>query len=148
MDEYERVVDVNTPAGDVFDYLANIENLPGWLPGAQEVYPVSADRFRLKGIIAGYSLDTIVQLRVDREHSRIEWNVGDHHRGWLTVRQGDTTDALSEVTVSVVFEPGLAERCWAPMEPSDRETAVYDYLGLSLDSLRRQVEGPSPPAAV
>ena len=57
----------------VFDYLADVRNLPRYLPSMTTAEPEGGDRVHVEATVDGRTEAGEAWMRVDREQRRIEW---------------------------------------------------------------------------
>ena len=126
MQEYEQSQKIEAPAGSVFAWLSDVNNLPLYLPpvtGASVEGPsaegVPGSRIRTTLEYPGEegaTFDAEGYLDVDEGARRMEWGAeGSRARdysGWLAVAVG--CDGASEITVHPSFG-------WRSVEPEMRE---------------------------
>ena len=107
MAEYQQTQTIGAPAGDVFAWLSDVDNLPKYLPPVTDasVEGPSAEGTpgqRLRATLeypGGGSFDSEGYFSVDEDARRLEWGaeVQRDYSGWLTVAEADGD--RSEVTV-------------------------------------------------
>jgi hypothetical protein len=73
MGSYRYAKSADLSAGRVFDYLADVRNLPRYLPSMTAAEPEGGDRVRVEAEVDGRTESSEAWLRVDRRRWRIEW---------------------------------------------------------------------------
>lgn len=134
MNDFEHSLTVRAPGQDVFDFVADVRNMPRYLPTTQSAEPQGTDRVRMKGEVKGHAYDADGFLRPDRQNLRMEWGADEHHYcGWLQVEpQGDA----AQVTVHLTFKDRPGQGGYAASDADIREGLIK-----SLESIRNLVEG-------
>ena len=134
MNEFEHSLTVQASGEEVFDFVADVRNMPRYLPTTRSAEPQGRDRVRMQGEAKGHAYDADGYLRQDRQKLRLEWGADErHYSGWLQVKpQGDA----SQVTVHLTFreQPGKGG-----YTASDSD--INEGLIKSLESIRNLVEG-------
>lgn len=108
MAEYRSTTDVSAPADTVFDYLADVDNLPDYFAGmrsaeatgGEEVHTVAEGPH-------GETYEGEAWFRVDPDRRRLEWGSegGSHYSGHLEVTPVDG-GARVEVAISTEHAEG------------------------------------------
>jgi hypothetical protein len=122
MPEYEQTASINAEPDELFDYLADVTNMPEYLPilseaslAGEEVVvetDIHGDRHRAEG-----------WLHVDALERRMEWGAQDGpYHGWLQVDPADLAGSLVTIHVS-----------------QDHESDADEDLAEALENIRRQV---------
>jgi hypothetical protein len=135
-------VAVNAPAGDVFEFIADVANFPKYLPTVQEAHSEEGGRVRLRGIARGHSYENTGYFRADREKRRLEWGneVGRQYEGWMEVRSGDTETGLSEITLHIGLEPRAHVEQKAENAPHPEEEFLQESVASALDAIREALQ--------
>lgn len=147
MAEYEQSRTADASAQAVFDFVADIRNLPRYLPTTHHAEPQGPDRVRVTGEARGHPYDGDGYLRADRQAMRLEWGADEgDYAGWLQVT--DRNGGGSEVRVHLSFPDGLPG---AGSDAGPSETDVQQGLDAALQSICDQASGSGgktePPAA-
>jgi hypothetical protein len=140
MAEFERSRLMNVVPGDVFAFVANMDNLPTFIPTVQAIEPQRDDRVRIRGVIDGRSYIDDGWLHVDRDRRRLEWGDDEHtYSGSLTVA-GD--NGGTQVVVHLSLPPHFTPS-GRPItgEAGNAPDLVEQSLEDALDSLRNLMEG-------
>lgn len=162
MQEYEQRQSIDAPAGEVFAWLSDVNNLPRYLPPVTDASiegpsaegpPGSRIRTTLEypGEEGG-TFDAEGYLAVDEGARRMEWGaeVSRDYSGWLAV--AESGDGTSEVTVHLSFGERSVEPEMREQAPEDRNP-LAEGISATLESIRRQIEegagkvDPPPPPA-
>lgn len=147
MQEYEQAQTIHAPAGAVFAWLADVDNLPHYLPPVKraELMGPSAEgvqgqRIRIEVEIPGrYEAESEGYFSVDREDRRIEWGaeMNRDYSGWLAVEEVEAAE--SRVTVHLSFGPRSVEE-EVQEESSEERDPLAEGVASTLESIRRQIE--------
>ena len=134
--EYEETLLINAEAGQVFDFVSDIRNLPKYLPTTKDAQSQGEDRVRVQGEAQGHRYDSDGYLRANDEEKRLEWGADEgYYSGWMQVEPaGD--QAKVTVHISLRGQPPGVEKGDAP-EPGQ----VQEGLRKGLHSIRNHVEG-------
>lgn len=103
MGDYQHSETVNAPAGQLFDYLADVGNLPRYFTSMTSAEPAEGDAVQVVANVHGTSRAGEAWFRVDQDRQHLEWGAkgsSDYH-GDLDVTGDDQT---SSVTVSLHTE--------------------------------------------
>ena len=122
--DIERSTDVAAPAAALFDYLADVENLPDYFDSMTEARRTEGDAVAVTAELPdGSTQQGEAWFRSDRAERRIEWGSEgpNDYRGWLEVT-GD--DSSSKVTVGI----------------HSKHTDIADGLDATLANIKRLVE--------
>lgn len=134
--EYEESLTVRASPDQVFDFVADVRNMPRYLPATKDAQAQGEDRVRVQGEAQGHRYDSDGYLRRNSESNRLEWGADEgYYSGWLQARpDGDG----SEVTVHISLRgrpPG------APEGNAPAPGQVQEGLRKGLESIRNQLEG-------
>ena len=134
--EYEESLTMEANADAVFDFVADVRNLPKYLPTTKDAQAQGEDRVRVQGEAQGHGYDSDGYLRRNAAANRLEWGADEgYYSGWLQVSgQG----GKSNVTVHISLRghpPG------APEDGAPSPDQVREGLRKGLESIRNQVEG-------
>lgn len=135
MPSYQQTIQIPVQPRQVFDFVADVRNLPNYLPTTRDAQSQGDERVRVQGEAKGHAYDADGYLRCDRQQMRLEWGADEgHYAGWLQIdAQGDR----STVTVNLEFHESV-ER---PDARAPNEQDVRAGLNAALESIRRQVLG-------
>src|SRR5215203_403459 len=158
--DYEQSQTIDASPEEVFVWLADVGNLPAYLPPVVD----SSDEGPSAGGNPGRRIRTTLEypggdgtfdaegyLAVDERERRMEWGAeaGRDYSGWLTV--GNHGQGGSEVVVHLSFGERSAGPEMQERAPGGRDP-LAEGISATLESIRRQleegsgkVETPSPP---
>jgi len=142
----ERMITVQAPPKQTFEFLRHPENMPSYVPQITKVSKLDGDRLQVRLEIAGRSVESQGVFRADPKTRRIEWHADERHKysGLLEVRGGDVTPDISDVLVHLnVDESAMHGGPSHPQVESKRTAfteAVLEEMQKALDLIRRVVE--------
>ncbi len=131
MADYERAQTVAAPAGALFEFVADVGNLPRYFERMTAAEPAGGEAVRVTAQIDGREREGEAWFRVDQEARRVEWGSegpNDYH-GWLDVT--DAGGGRSTVTVHV-----------STVRVEDRPDELNQGLDRTLGNVKRLVEEP------
>ncbi len=98
MGDYQRSLDVSTPASQLFDYLSDVGNLPRYFTAMTSAEPAGGQAVRVVADVHGTDREGEAWFRVDRERRHLEWGSEgpNNYHGHLDV-DGDGTAAVVTV---------------------------------------------------
>ncbi len=136
MADYEHSMTITAPADAIFDFVADVSNLPKYLPTTKHAQSQGQDRVRVAGEAQGNHYEADGYLRPDRARHRLEWGADEqYYSGHLEIHpHGDT----SEVTVHISLR-GKTPESSASNQPSDAQ--IQEALRTALESIQNQVTG-------
>ena len=129
MADYERAQTVRASAAALFDFLADVGNLPRYFEQMTAAEPAGGEAVRVRAEIDGQTQEGEAWFRVDRDALRVEWGSegpNDYH-GWLDVT--DEGGGRSSVAVHV-----------STVRVEDRPDELNQGLERTLGNLKRLVE--------
>lgn len=161
--EHEQSQAIDTPPDEVFAWLADVDNLPKYLPPvvassgqgpSAEGVPGQRIRTTLEYPGGEGTFDAEGYLATDEQERRMEWGAEAErdYSGWLTV--ANHGEGGSEVVVHLSFgersvEPEIEEQSPEGQHP------LAEGISATLESIRRQIEegsgkleAPPPPEGV
>jgi uncharacterized membrane protein len=137
MAEYEQTLTVQAPPDRVLDFVADIRNMPSYLPTTKSAEPQGQERVRVQGEANGHPYDSDGYLRRDPQRKRLEWGSDEgYYSGWLQVQ--DAGAGASDVTVHISLR-GAPPGADASSGPSDEQ--INEGLVKGLRSIQNHVEG-------
>lgn len=147
MAEYEQSMTMDRSPDEVFAFVAEVGNLPRYLPTTKHAESQGDERVRVQGGGEGFSYDADGYLRADHARRRLEWGADErYYAGYLEIQPSGA--GRSEVTVHLTFrdQPPGAQ----PGEgPSERD--IDQGIRAALESIQNQITGEGgkvePPAA-
>ena len=98
MGDHSGSAAVGVPAGQLFDYLSEVSNLPRYFTAMTSAEPAGQDEVHVVADVDGATREGQAWFRVDRERRHLEWGSEgpDNYHGYLDVT-GD--GATASVTV-------------------------------------------------
>lgn len=131
MGDYEQSRNVNAPAQALFDYLADVRNMPSYFSSMTSAEPAEGEAVQVTAVVDGKERDGEAWLKVDRDRMHLDWGSEgpNNYHGRLDVT-GD--DAASRVSVALHTDNVEDQR-------------IDQGLTETLDEVQRLVEsGPAP----
>ncbi len=128
---------MHAPPGQVLDFVADVRNLPRYLPTTKDAQPQGEGRVRVQGEAQGHRYDGDGYLRRDEAAQRLEWGADEgYYSGWLQVRgEGDGASTVT-VHISLRGHPPGADPSSAPSDDQ-----INEGLMAGLRSIQNQLEG-------
>lgn len=141
MPEYEQSLTVHAAPDAVFDFIADVHNMPKYLPTVKHAEPEEGERVHMEGDAKGHHYDSDGHLHADHAALRLEWGSdGEHaYSGWMQV--GDAGDGQSQVTVHLSFAPPPHISANLEKSTGDRDATINEELQTALQSIQNEVEG-------
>lgn len=137
MAEYEHSMTINAAPDAVFDFVADIGNLPKYLPTTKSAQAQGKDRVQVQGEAQGHQYNADGYLRADRPNLRLEWGADEqYYSGFLQIEEQDTNASQVTVHISLRGSPPGAD---ADDKPGDDQ--IQEGLVKSLESIQNQVTG-------
>jgi hypothetical protein len=132
--EYEQSMTIHASADDIFDLVADVRNMPMYLPTTKRAEPQPGDRVLVQGEAEGHPYSADGFLRADRDRHTLEWGADEHNYAGRLEIQPQGQDA-STVTVHLSFRqyPGEGHG------PSDED--IQEGLVKALQSIENLVTG-------
>ncbi len=122
---------MDAPAHDVTDFVADIENMPKYMPTTKKAEAAGDERVRVQGGGDGFQYDSEGYLRRHKETGDMEWGADEGtYNGSMHV---DTEGDGSKVTIKLVFKGDKYKDI-----PSEH---VNEGLHTALESIKNYVEG-------
>lgn len=121
--EHEHTQHVAAAPDQVFGALADVANLPRYVPQVTSAEPLDGDKVRVRARYEGHTQEGEAWFRSDKSARRIEWGSpgGDYH-GWIQV---DPEEDGSRLTLFLATSRG--------------DAPDSEVMG-TLDAIRRLVE--------
>lgn len=137
MSEYQNSIVIAANPDKVFDFVADINNLPQYLPTVHNATLESSDRIRIQGEAAGHKYDDTGYFRADKESRKLEWGSDgeSNYSGWLKVDQGEDT---STANLSVHISYGESHK---KHEGVDWDNVMNEGISKTLQSIKNLCEG-------
>ena len=137
MGEYEQTMTVQASPERVLDFVADVQNMPKYLPTTKSAQPQGEDRVRVQGEAQGHKYDSDGYLRRDPEAKRLEWGADEgYYSGWLQVREAGAGASAVTIHISLRARPPGSDQSHAP---SDEQ--INEGLAKGLQSIQNHVEG-------
>jgi uncharacterized protein YndB with AHSA1/START domain len=137
MGEYEQTTTMRAPPERVFEFVADIRNMPSYLPTTQSAEPQGGERVRVQGEAQGHRYDSDGFLRRDPGRRRLEWGADEgYYSGWLQVQETGAGTSTVTVHISLRDHPPGADPSHAPSEEQINEGLIK-----GLRSIQNHVEG-------
>ena len=153
--EYEQTQVIAASPDEVFAWVTDVGNMPGYLPPIKEASiegesapGTPGEKVRMEGEIPDRGeFESEGYFDVDAEARTMRWGAETDrdYSGWLTVAEAG--DGQSEVTVHLSFGPRSVEG-EIQEDSSDDRDPLEESLEATLESIRRQIEegsGKLPP---
>jgi uncharacterized membrane protein len=71
--DFEQSIAVSAPADSIFGYLADVRNVPQYLPTVKNAQPQEGERIRTQGQAGEHSYDSDGHFHIDQVARRLEW---------------------------------------------------------------------------
>ena len=141
--EFEQSITVAAPADAIFNFLADVKNVPQYLPTVKSAQPQQGERIRTQGQAGDHTYDSDGHFRVDQQAQRLEWGSDgeNDYRGWMQVQSNDSSQ--SQVTVHIHYAPKPeAAKHMAEQSPGHSfASAMNEGIAKTLESIKRICEG-------
>jgi len=137
MSEYQNSIIIAANPDKVFDFVADMNNLPQYLPTVHNATLESQDRIRIQGEAAGHKYDDTGYFRANKESHKLEWGSDgeSNYSGWLKVDQGEDT---SSTNLSVHISCGESVK---KPEGVDWDNVMNEGINKTLQSIKNLCEG-------
>ena len=137
--DYSETLTVDAPAGEVFDFIADVRNMPKYLPTTKQAEDAGPERVHVEGKAQGHEYKSDGYLRADREALRMEWGADEgYYKGSMELdEQGG---GKTQITVRIGLHgkpPNAPEGDENSPDPAD----VQEGLRKGLESIKNHVEG-------
>lgn len=137
MAEFEHSMTMRASADQVFDFVADVGNMPKYLPTTKSAQPQGEDRVRVQGEAQGHTYDSDGYVRRVPDRQRLEWGADEgYYSGWLEANDRGQGQTEVKVHISLRGTPPGADPKDAP--PPDK---IQEGLVAALESIQRQLEG-------
>ncbi|MCY7273669.1 MAG: SRPBCC family protein [Phormidesmis sp. CAN_BIN44] len=141
--DFEQSTIVNAPAQGIFDFIADVRNVPQYLPTVKSAQHQEGERIRAQGQAGDRSYDSDGHFRLDRQARRIEWGSDgeNDYRSWMQVQDQD--ESQSQVTVAIHYapRPEVAQHMAQQSPEHSFESAMNEGIAKTLASIKRICEG-------
>jgi Polyketide cyclase / dehydrase and lipid transport len=97
MGDYSGSADVGAPAGQLFDFLSKVSNLPRYFTAMTSAEPAGQDAVHVVADVDGATREAEAWFRVDRERRHLEWGSEgpDNYHGYLDVAGDERTSSVT-----------------------------------------------------
>jgi uncharacterized membrane protein len=137
MGEYEQTLTVQAPSDRVLGFVADIRNMPSYLPTTKSAESQGQDRVRVQGEAQGHPYDSDGFLRRDPAAKRLEWGADEgYYSGWLQVQDAGAGASTVTVHISLRGHPPGANPSHAPTDEQ-----IDEGLVKGLRSIQNHLEG-------
>lgn len=145
MAEYKHTIRIPVQPQQIFDFVADVRNLPKYLPTTRDAQSQGPERVRVQGEAKGHRYDADGYLKRDADAMRLSWGADEgYYSGWLQI---EPEADQSNVTVCLEFNayPGGddAER----PSPEDIHAGIVSALESIRNAVERQGGKVESPAA-
>jgi len=143
MGDYTGRIDINRPAEEAFGFLADIGNMPRYLPSVRQARAEGGERIVLEGEAEGRPWVAEGWMEVDPERRQMRWGSDAlvYYKGELQVTgQGERCQV--ELRLHLVPLPHVAARL--AQKSGSVEAGLKLALERTLESIRQAVEGSGP----
>lgn len=141
--DFEQSIDIAASAEQIFDFLADVRNVPQYLPTVRAAQPQQGERIRTQGQVGDHTYDSDGHFRIDRQARRLEWGSDgeNDYGGWMEVQEQGQSQ--SQVTVHIHYAPApeMAEKMAEQSPGHSFEAAMNEGIGKTLESIKRICEG-------
>ena len=129
--EFSSSLYMDAPADDVYDFVADISNMPKYMPTTKKAEKAGDERVRVQGGGDGFQYDSEGYLRRNADSGDLEWGADEGtYNGAMSV---DPDGDGSNVTIKLHFKGDKYDQI-----PSDH---VNEGLRTALESIKNHVEG-------
>ncbi len=146
MAEYERTLHVSADPDRVFAFVADVSNLPKYLPVMDSARAEDDGSVVVEERAAGRDETARGHIKADAQTRRMEWgaDAARHYQGWLQVAAADagTSDSGMEadVTVHLSFSPRQEVHGGLENRDADEEGTIGRQMDQALQKIKRHVE--------
>lgn len=140
MPEYEHSQTIQAAPQRIFDFVADVSNLPKYLPTTKSAQEQGEERVRVQGEAKGHRYDADGYLRPNAEKLRLEWGADEgYYSGWLQIdgQNGSVHSDNAQVTVHLSFKEKPGQD--SGHAPSDAD--IQEGMQKALQSIQNYVEG-------
>lgn len=146
MAEYERTLHVSADPDRVFAFVADVSNLPKYLPVMDSARAEDDGPVVVEERAAGRDETARGHIMADAQTRRMEWgaDADRHYQGWLQVTTADAgaSDAGKEadVTVHLSFSPRPQVHGGLANGDADEKGTIERQMDQTLQKIKRHVE--------
>jgi uncharacterized membrane protein len=140
MPDYSDRIDVTAPADAVFKFVADINNLPKYLPTVHGAKPQGTERVEVDGQANGHSYHSDGWFKVDESAKSMTWGSdGENDYSGMMKVSGDGSKSQVECTLKFTPKPDIKESM--DKNQGGPSAAMTDGLRASLASIKKICEG-------
>lgn len=140
--DFEQSATVAAPADSIFDFLADVQNVPQYLPTVKSAQPQPGERIRTQGQAGDRSYDSDGHFRVNKEARRLEWGSdGENEYSGSMEVQGDGAQSQVKGHIHFAPQPEMAQRMAERSPGHSFESAMNEGIAKTLESIKRICEG-------
>ncbi len=147
MGDYTGRISINRPAEVAFGFLADIANMPRYLPSVRQAHSTGPGQILLEGEAGGQPWQAEGWMEVDAERRLMRWGSDAlvYYKGELQVT-GEGERCQVELHLHLVPLPHVAQRL--AQQAGSVEAGLKQALERTLESIRQAVEGHAQPGKV
>ncbi len=141
--EFEQSITVAASADGIFDFISDVKNVPQYLPTVKNAQPQQGERIRTQGQAGDRSYDSDGHFRVDKQAHRLEWGSDgeNDYSGWLEVQGNVGSQSQVKVHIHYAPKPEIVQRMVEHSPDHSFESAMYEGISKTLESIKRICEG-------
>lgn len=137
MNDYEQTLSIHASPEAIFEFVADVANLPRYLPTTHSAAPQGPGRVVVDGEAKGHAYHADGFMRADRDALRLEWGSDEgHYSGWMQLVD-DSGHTSVTVHLTMREKPGSGAQ-----RPSDAD--IDEGITAGLESIRNHVEAQRP----
>jgi uncharacterized membrane protein len=142
MGEYRGEIAIDRPAAEVFAFLADIRNMPRYLPTVRKAAPRDDGKVAMEGEAGGHAYQDEGWLKVDAHALRMQWGSASKpdYGGSIEVREAG---AGAEVALSLSLTPEPAVATRMQQESGSVGHAMRRAMERTLDAIKGACETPA-----
>ncbi|GAB4457009.1 MAG: SRPBCC family protein [Armatimonadaceae bacterium] len=127
---------IDAPAKSVFNFIADIRNLPKYLPTTEEAKKQGPERVHVQGEAHGHEYDADGYLRANQDEMRLEWGADEgYYSGYMQLKP-QNGNGQTDVTVHLTFKEKPSQGGDAP---SDAD--IEEGMRKALESIQNHMTG-------
>jgi hypothetical protein len=137
MSEHQSSIVIVANPDKVFDFVANINNLPEYLPTVHKASLIADERIRIQGEAAGHQYDDRGYFCANRETRKLEWGSDreSNYNGWVKVDQGEDPSS-AYLTVHISYGKSTQNQ-----QGIDWDNVINEGVSKTLQSIKNICEG-------
>ena len=140
MGDYTGRITINRPAEEAFGFLADVANMPRYLPSVREARAEAPGRILLLGEAEGRAWQAEGWIEIDAQRRQMRWGSDSlvYYKGELQVT-GEGDRCQIELGLHLVPLPHVAQRM--AQQAGSVEAGLKQALERTMESIRQAVEG-------